>query len=240
MLSKVFLNWSRRTVFSYFKAGVRSNLRSRRKIYPVPIHGLGCGFDKSRFHVILYNTRMHIYISDARKTLGRSVCHHRSLQGLTQVELAQRLGTSHSNIAAIENGKRAVGNQVAERLAAAVNLDAKTKPLFMLQAAATRIKDRLLEFAVRAQPALIHYAVDHLLARNLGPDAIKHAEVIRKVEAGEGGCVWENPRIKEQLHESLDGYFMAICGFTKSPFPFLKLTLKDGTKAYCGLVVAKA
>lgn len=44
-------------------------------------------------------------------------------EGMSQKELAQKSKVSQNEISKIENGKRAVGDKVAKRLAAALNID---------------------------------------------------------------------------------------------------------------------
>ncbi len=47
----------------------------------------------------------------------------RTKEGLTQQELAKRLGISRSNLSAMENGKRTIGTKMAKRLGEALQLD---------------------------------------------------------------------------------------------------------------------
>ena len=47
----------------------------------------------------------------------------RGKEGLTQTELAQKLGIPASNISEMENGKRPIGKKMAKRLAETLNID---------------------------------------------------------------------------------------------------------------------
>jgi DNA-binding XRE family transcriptional regulator len=47
----------------------------------------------------------------------------RAKLGITQRQLAKRLGTNQSNIAAMENGRRPVGQNMAQRLAKVFDVD---------------------------------------------------------------------------------------------------------------------
>lgn len=47
----------------------------------------------------------------------------RSREGITQQELAERIGISRSNLSAMEHGKRTIGKEMAKRLAAALGTD---------------------------------------------------------------------------------------------------------------------
>ena len=47
----------------------------------------------------------------------------RAREGLTQVELAEKIGVPQTDISQIENGKRPIGKKMAERLAKVFNSD---------------------------------------------------------------------------------------------------------------------
>lgn len=49
----------------------------------------------------------------------------RRKEGLTQKELAKRLGVSQSNISEMENGKRPIGKKMAKRIAEIINVGYK-------------------------------------------------------------------------------------------------------------------
>jgi DNA-binding XRE family transcriptional regulator len=49
----------------------------------------------------------------------------RGKEGLTQTELAERLGIPGSNISEMEHGKRPIGKKMAKRLATALKIDYK-------------------------------------------------------------------------------------------------------------------
>lgn len=54
--------------------------------------------------------------------LARLVIRHRAALGLTQQELAERVGTSHSAISRIESGRHKTRVETLQRLAEALNL----------------------------------------------------------------------------------------------------------------------
>jgi ribosome-binding protein aMBF1 (putative translation factor) len=54
--------------------------------------------------------------------LARLVIMHRAALGLTQQELAERMGTSHSAISRIESGRHKTSVETLQRLAEALNL----------------------------------------------------------------------------------------------------------------------
>lgn len=54
---------------------------------------------------------------------GLSLRSERELHGLTQVELAERLGVAQHVISEMENGKRPIGKKMAERLATVFKTD---------------------------------------------------------------------------------------------------------------------
>ena len=58
------------------------------------------------------------------KTLpGVALAGARAKEGLTQRELAQRLGLPQRHISEMERGKRSIGKEMAKRLAKALNID---------------------------------------------------------------------------------------------------------------------
>jgi ribosome-binding protein aMBF1 (putative translation factor) len=54
--------------------------------------------------------------------IARLVIKHRMEQGLTQRELAERMGTSHSAISRIESGRHKTSTETLRRLAAALGV----------------------------------------------------------------------------------------------------------------------
>lgn len=44
-------------------------------------------------------------------------------EGLTQVELSEKLGIEQGNVSAMENGRRPIGKAMAKRLATVLNID---------------------------------------------------------------------------------------------------------------------
>lgn len=48
---------------------------------------------------------------------------NRQRKGVTQVELARRTGISRTNISAMENGKKSIGEEMAKTLANALELE---------------------------------------------------------------------------------------------------------------------
>ncbi len=59
------------------------------------------------------------------KKSGLALRGARYREGLSQKELAKRTGISQENISRMENGKRAVGEQIAKRLAKVLRIDAE-------------------------------------------------------------------------------------------------------------------
>lgn len=59
----------------------------------------------------------------AYESIARLVIKHRSASQLSQKQLAQRVGTSHSAISRIETGQHATSVETLRRIATALNLD---------------------------------------------------------------------------------------------------------------------
>lgn len=60
------------------------------------------------------------------KNLPEWACNLRGLryrENLSQVEFAKGIGISQSNLSAMENGKRSIGKQIANRIATRFNID---------------------------------------------------------------------------------------------------------------------
>jgi transcriptional regulator with XRE-family HTH domain len=57
------------------------------------------------------------------KRAGLALCGARYREGISQKKLAKRCNISQDNLSKIENGKRAVGEKVAKRLAKALHFD---------------------------------------------------------------------------------------------------------------------
>src|SRR5438045_2344684 len=98
-------------------------------------------------------------VRKGRLRFGGLVRERRLAKGFTQVALGKLIGLCHTNIVAIEKGRRAVGNQLAQKLLDVFALGCREREPFLMLAAATRINARLLEFAKNVHPELIHYAV---------------------------------------------------------------------------------
>ncbi|MBN22867.1 MAG: hypothetical protein CL678_16390 [Bdellovibrionaceae bacterium] len=60
------------------------------------------------------------HLNDKYSKQGNVLCGLRLKKGLTQAALAKKVGTSQANIAAMENGKRAIGKAMAQKLANAL------------------------------------------------------------------------------------------------------------------------
>lgn len=62
--------------------------------------------------------------TSAEMTPGDTLRIRRENAGLSQAELGERIGSNRQNISAMENGRRPIGEAVAERLAVALGLPA--------------------------------------------------------------------------------------------------------------------
>src|SRR6056297_880280 len=59
----------------------------------------------------------------AKKTPGKLLQAYRLREGLTLVELAERIGTKYPNLSAIENDRRTIGLGTAKKLSRVLNVD---------------------------------------------------------------------------------------------------------------------
>lgn len=59
----------------------------------------------------------------ARKTPGRMLAVYREREGLTLVQLAEKVGTKYTNLSAMENNRRSIGIAMAKKLGKALNAE---------------------------------------------------------------------------------------------------------------------
>src|SRR6266545_4422160 len=80
---------------------------------------------------------------DDQPSFGRWLRHRRRMLDLTQDELAQRVGCSVVTIRKIETDERRPSRQIAERLAASLQIPVEERAAFLQAARATLAVDRL-------------------------------------------------------------------------------------------------
>ncbi len=103
-------------------------------------------------------------VAQSRIDFGLYLKALRQRQHLTLRGLDELSGATYSAISCIEHGDRAIGADVATRLATALNLEGDEREAFLMQAASTRRKDRLIGYARTLAPELVNF-VPRVLSR---------------------------------------------------------------------------
>ena len=109
-----------------------------------------------------------------RMRFGRQLRQLREQARLSLRDLAQRAHLPHSVISAIEAGEKTTGPRLAEKLADALNLFSAAPRLeFLVQAAGTRKRDKLIESSQHVAPEIINYLPWRLRAEGLDPAGLR-------------------------------------------------------------------
>lgn len=170
-----------------------------------------------------------------RIALGQEIQHRRNAAGWTQQELQDRSKVTYSAISAIEAGKRVVGSKVAEALADAFKLQGTEREQFLLRAAGTSRRDRLVGPARELPPEMINYVAQRLQAEKVAPNDIQECRLTREVLGLHGKKPLVD--IQSQFQKGLEDYFQAFNG-RQSQAPLLELSLHDGKQVFGIFLVA--
>ena len=133
---------------------------------------------------------------------------HQADMSLRDVEAIT--GTTYSMIATIERGEKAVGSDVAGKFADAFNLRGEQRDQFLMAAAATRKRDKLVGYSRCLAPEILNYVAKALQGCGFVLEQIDTCQ-LRKSAVNNG---------KDHSQDEL------VLGF------------KDGKQVVCGLVVA--
>ncbi len=98
-------------------------------------------------------------------------------RGFTLRRLQEVTGVTYSMISCIEHGDRAIGADVAERIATAFQLEGIEREQFLFAAAATRRKDRLVAAARTLAPELVNFVPTALARFGVDLAAVDRCEV---------------------------------------------------------------
>jgi transcriptional regulator with XRE-family HTH domain len=164
----------------------------------------------------LVGNQVHLYIDmksvyNEREEFGALARKLRNDLGLSLRELQALTGVTYTMFSAIECGEKAVGSDVATKLADALNLTGDERDRFLMKAAGTRKKDRLLGISRTLAPELVNYVAKSLVGSGVVLDEIDSCQ-LRK-----------NPKSKAtRSQEDL------VLGF------------KDGRSLVCGLIMEPA
>jgi transcriptional regulator with XRE-family HTH domain len=114
---------------------------------------------------------------DQLKQLRHEANH--SLRGLGELS-----GVAYSMISAFELGEKAMGSETSVRLADALHLTGEQRENFLMKAAGTRKKDRLVGYARTLAPEILNYVAKSLLNAGIDLNQIKACKYLRSEAEG--------------------------------------------------------
>lgn len=174
-------------------------------------------------------------VHENREAFGALVKKLRNQAGLSLKGLDRKSGgVTYSLISAIESGDRAVGGIVAEKLADAFGLQGAEREQFLMQAAATRKRDRLMSYARTLDPEILNYVAWRLVKEGVDLTSIKSCELMPSL-AGKVNA----EQVEEQFKTGLAGYLKALYEITPTQ-ESLVMRMRDGSVLVCGLLFAKS
>ena len=167
-------------------------------------------------------------IDQFRTDFGKYMKRLRTGRKISQVSLQRTTGVAATLISAFEHGERSVGPEVAEKLADGLQLHADERERFLIGAAKTRRKDRLIGDARHLPPEVLNYVPKFLASVGIDTARVTDADYLRAVEV-------PNPCITRLLDEEYARLKRAV--MTVDPYDLLRVTA-DGTRYVCALLVA--
>ncbi len=170
-----------------------------------------------------YNNSIDQYRTDFGKYMKRL----RTDRKMTQASLQAATGVASTLISAFEHGERAVGPEVAEKLATGLQLEDSERERFLIGAAKTRRKDRLMYEARHLPAEILNYVPKMLPNIGIDPSKIVGAEFLR---AGDP----KNKCTGTLLDREYDMVRRAMTG--KGQYELLQL-VTDGGRYLCALIV---
>jgi transcriptional regulator with XRE-family HTH domain len=116
-------------------------------------------------------------VYDDRNEFGQWVRELRTNSEKSLRDIEKVTGITYSLVSCIERGERAVGSDVADKLATALGLRGEAKAAFQMKAAATRKRDRLLGYARTLAPELVNYVAKTLVDAGIDLAAIEDCQL---------------------------------------------------------------
>jgi len=166
-------------------------------------------------------------IAQSRTEFGGLLKRLRTQRNLTLRALHALSGVVYSMISCIEAGDRAAGGDAARRMADALNLVGEERQQFLFAAAATRRKDRLVEYARTLAPELVNFVPSVLSRLGINLEAVDSCEVRNNVDG-------ERQQILPQMQAAVSQVEQAVEGKANGDF----LVLDTGGKRYvCTLLI---
>ena len=120
-----------------------------------------------------------------RTNFGKYLKLLRTDRKMTQAFLQTASGVAATLISAFEHGDRGVGPEVAEKLAAGLQLNEYERERFLMGAAKTRRRDRLMTEARELPPEVLNYVPKMLPGLKIDPAKITGADYWKAGEASD-------------------------------------------------------
>jgi transcriptional regulator with XRE-family HTH domain len=178
-------------------------------------------------------------VHKTREAFGAQLKKLRKEAGYTLRTLeAKTGGITYSLISSIESGERAVGGDVAEKLANAFCLQGPEREQFLLKAAATRKRDRLVGYARTLDPEILNYVARRLVKEGVDLAAIESCRLAPSLVDKDGNGLVDTKQVKEQFEIGFTDYLKALYEYTPTQ-DSLVMRLNDGNYLICGLLFAK-
>ena len=171
----------------------------------------------------------HSYpMDECRTDFGKYLKRLRNKRKFTQTHLKAVSGVPATLISAYEHGERSVGPEVAEKLADGLRLQDAERERFLIGAAKTRRKDRLIGEARHLPPEVLNYVPKFLSSVGIDPAKVTGADYL---QAGEV----PDPCITTRLDEEHARLKRAVMGVDQ--YDLLRV-IADGKRYVCALLVA--
>ena len=168
-------------------------------------------------------------VFESRTEFGHRLRVLRKERGLSLRRLQEASGVTYSVVSSIERGDRAVGAETAERLADALGVCGEDRDQFLIQAAGTRRKDRLVGYARTLESEVLNFIPKVLSNRGMDLSTINRSSVSPTII----GDV-ENPLIISRLQAAYERVLDACAG--KRHGEFLQMEI-EGQKMLCTLLM---
>ena len=152
-----------------------------------------------------------ITVAEHREAFGAELKALRQQRKWTLKEVEERTGINGSYVSATENGDNALGSDVAVKLADVFGLSGDERDAFLVNAAATRKRDRLVAYSRPLSAQILNYVPKTLVASGVVLDEIVNC-AFRKASV-------ESGKSTDELVLDLQDGRSVICNLVVTPSP---------------------
>jgi len=111
-----------------------------------------------------------------REKFGALLSGHLTKRGLGLRELARAASLSHGLVSDVKSGRKSAGADLAVKLADALHLEGQERESFLLAAAGTRTKDKLMKLSQGVAPELVNHLPLVLAAARIHPASVDNCQ----------------------------------------------------------------